>query len=312
LQRVLTIAILVGLLIATSAAFVVTERLKLEKSPISGTRIAPKDGFSPICGCDRSSVTVRVRLRRSDRVTVRILDSHRHTVRLLVDGKALRRGFASFRWDGHTDVGARAPDGTYNAQIHLAAQHQTIVVPNPIVLDTVVPKVLDVKASPPVFSPDGDFQADRVRLRYTLSKPAHALLYVNGERLTVTRTHRPTGELRWSGTIDGAVVPAGAYRLEVGATDLAGNSTPPAGRFYVDVRVRFIELASHRITAVRAGRRFSIGVSTDALRYRWQLGKRKSVAHGSLLVLHAPTKPGRYTLTVREHGHADRATVIVR
>jgi hypothetical protein len=37
LQRLLTTATLVGLLVATAAAFAVTERLKLTKSPIFGT-----------------------------------------------------------------------------------------------------------------------------------------------------------------------------------------------------------------------------------------------------------------------------------
>ena len=37
------------------------------------------------------------------------------------------------------------------------------------------------------------------------------------------------------------------------------------------MRIRYIELASQRIVA-RAGKRFEIGVSTDAKRYTWQLG----------------------------------------
>ena len=40
LQRLLTTATLVGLLVATAAAFAITERLKLTKSPIYGTRVS--------------------------------------------------------------------------------------------------------------------------------------------------------------------------------------------------------------------------------------------------------------------------------
>ena len=45
MQRVLTTATLVGLLVATAAAFAITERLKLVKSPIYGTEITSV--FSP-------------------------------------------------------------------------------------------------------------------------------------------------------------------------------------------------------------------------------------------------------------------------
>ena len=77
------------------------------------------------------------------------------------------------------------------------------------------------------------------------------------------------------------------------------------------MNLRYIELANHRIVA-RAGHRFSIGVSTDAKRYRWKLGRRSSIASGPLLTLRASTVRGRYTLTVSQRGHVDRATVLVR
>jgi hypothetical protein len=311
LQRLLTTAIIVGLLVATSAAFAVTERLKLTKSPIYGTVVYPKNGFSPTCSCARGKATVRVKLRRGDAVTVRILDRHKDTVRLLVDGIRVSRGINVFRWDGRTDENLLAKDGVYHAEIHLAGQHQTIVLPNPIELDTKVPEVKLVTASRDVFSPDGDGQADFVRFHYELSKPAHVNLYLHGERILRTYRHPASGTFSWTGVANGVALPQGAYTFEIGAVDLAGNSTPVAERQRIRVTIRFIDIASHRIV-VRAGKRFSIGIATDAKRYRWQLGGRKSFATGPVLRLKASTRRGRYTLTVSEHGHVDRAAVLVR
>ena len=64
MQRLLTSLTLVGLLVATAATFAITERLKLTKSAISGTRVSRS--FSPSCGCTRKRANVRIVLRRAD------------------------------------------------------------------------------------------------------------------------------------------------------------------------------------------------------------------------------------------------------
>jgi hypothetical protein len=311
LQRLLTTTILVGLLVATAAAFAVTERLKLTKSPIFDTVVYPKNGFSPKCGCARGKATVRIKLRHADLVSVSILDAKKSPVRSLVDGVHVSRGLNVFRWDGRTDGNVIAKDGTYKAEIHLSGQHRTIVLPNEILLDTTAPAVTSVTANREAFSPDGDRQADFIRIRYELSKPAHVNLYLDGNRILRTYRHPATGSFSWFGRAHGAALPPGSYTLDVGAVDAAGNSTPVAERQRIHVRIRFIELASKRIV-VAAGKRFSIGVSTDATRYTWKLGARKSFAAGPVLRLKASTRHGRYTLTVSERGHVDRATVLVR
>ena len=180
MQRLLTTATLVGLLVATAAAFAVTERLKLTKSPIFGTVVYPKTGFSPTCGCARGRATIRFKLRHPDAVSVRILDSHKSTVRVVVDGVQAARGLNVFKWDGRTDGNVIAKDGRYSAEIHLAGQHRTIILPNPIQLDTTAPVVKSVTTNRDAFSPDGDHQADFVRIHYELSKSAHVNLYLDG------------------------------------------------------------------------------------------------------------------------------------
>lgn len=311
MQRLLTTVTLVGLLVATAAAFAVTERLKLTKSPIYDTVVYPKLGFSPKCGCARGKITIRIKLRHSDVVAVSILDSRSRSVRALVDGVHVSRGVNVFRWDGRTDADTIAKDGVYKAEIHLTGQHRTIVLPNAIVLDTTAPLVVGVTANRDTFSPDGDRQADFVRIHYQLSKPAHVNLYLGGKRILRTYRHPAAGSFSWFGRVGGTTLPPGTYALDVGAVDAAGNSTPVAQRQRLRVRLRFITIASRRIV-VAAGRRFSIGISTDATRYTWKLGRRKSFATGPVLTLRASTRRGRYTLTVSERGHVDRATVLVR
>jgi flagellar hook assembly protein FlgD len=311
LQRLLTTVTLVGLLIATAAAFAITERLKLTKGPLMpGTKVSKV--LSPTCGCARGHANVKLRLRRPDALTIRIVDRRKHTVRQLVADVETKRGFTVFRWDGRTDANTRAPDGIYQPEVHFARQHQTVLLPNRIQLDTTAPQILSAEPNRDAFSPDGDEQADFVRIAYELSKPAHIQLYLDGTRILNTYRHPAKGSVSWDGKAQGTTLPPGTYTLEVGARDLAGNSVPVAQRWRVHVRIRYIALASRRITGVQPGSRFEIGVSTDARRYTWQLGKRKGFATASVLRLRAPDRRGRYTLTVTERGHEERAAVIVR
>jgi flagellar hook assembly protein FlgD len=305
--RILSTAVLVGLLVATAAAFAVTERLKLTKSLLTGPKVTA--AFSPVAHTD---ALISIRFRRADRVTVTVQDAHRHLVDTLAAGVRLSRGRHAFLWNGLDSGGARVPDGTYRAQIHLAQAHRTILLPNPIVLDTTLPEVTDARAIPSEFSPDGDHQADKVSLHYSLSKPAHVVVFAGGHRVVRGRSHQTKGKVDWNGTVDGELLPPGTYVLTIGAVDVAGNRTPTAEDAHVRVQLRYIALANRRITGVGAGKRFQIGVSTDAKRYRWTLGKRSGVAGGSVLTLRAPSKRGTYRLTVREHGHLDRALVVVR
>jgi FlgD Ig-like domain len=306
--RLLTTVTLVGLLVATAAAFAVTERLKLTKSAVYGTIVSTR--LSPTCGCAHGSATVFFKLRRPDAITVSILGPHEQEVALLT-AQSYPRGPVSLKWDGRNDSTVRVPDGTYRVQVHLSRQHQTIDLPNRIHVDTTPPQVVSVAKNRDVFSPDSDHQADFVRLTYTLNKPAHVLLYLGRTRILRSYRARVKGSVSWHGTGPDGPLGAGSYTLRLGAVDRTGNSTPVAKRVRIRVTIRYIKLASNR-TVASAGRAFRIGVSTDAKHYRWKLGRRAGEASSPVLRLRAPTTPGRYTLTVSEQGHASRAAVIVR
>jgi len=130
--------------------------------------------LSPTCGCAKAKAKISVKFRHRDVVTLSILDSNLKPLRTLVAGQSVPRGRSVFRWEGLTDFGDRAPQGTYRVQIHLAGQHRTILLPNRIVLDTTPPLVADATPNRTQFSPDGDARADSVSIRYVLSEPAHA------------------------------------------------------------------------------------------------------------------------------------------
>jgi hypothetical protein len=307
LQRVLTSVTLLGLLVATAAAFAITEHLKLIRSPVYGTLVSKV--LSPACHCSTSKAAIRIRLRHTDRVTVTIVDSHRHRVATIASQFRMEARHAhSFPWDGRTETGSMAPDGVYHPWVHLEHAHRTFRFINKITLDTQIPNVLSVAAEKGVlFAGPGR----SVALRYSFSEPAHAVIYLGRRQLVVGRPTRPKGKIKWAGTIGGSPAPEGTYLLSVGARDDAGNQTRIANRIRVKVVVRYIDVVPRRIL-VRAGKRLTVRVQTDAARYRWRLGHQHGARRGKVLRLHAPTTPGTYRLVLSEHGHSTTALVRVR
>lgn len=311
MQRVLSTTVLLGLLIATAAAFAITERLKLVKSPIYGTHVSKT--ISPTCGCARGKAHISFKLRHADVVTLKILDARRQVVATLANGERLRRGRVSWTWRGRNDLGGRVPDGAYRPEVHLANDHRTILLPNPIRVDSHPPRVVAVSVSRPVISPDGDKVGDVIRIHYRFDSPAHVNVFLEGDRIIHSRSHQEQGTVSFLGKdpTTGAPLPAGTYTLWVGGTDLAGNSTPAAERQPVIVRVRYIALPAGPIRVGRPNARFTVRVDTDAPRFWWKLAGKRGVGSGGVLHLRAPKKPGTYTLAVGERRWGARVRLIV-
>lgn len=292
---------------ATAVAFAVTEHLKLERSPITGTRVDKL--FSPVCECPRDFMVVSFVLRRPETVTVRILDSGGRVVRTLVDERREPKGRVSYTWDGLDDDGRVVSEGVYRPRVELERNGREIVLPNPIRVDTTPPDVTLVSARPKVFSPDGDGRRDRVTVRFRLGEKARPELLVNDTRQALGRFDRRQGRLLWFGKVDGKPVRPGTYELRLRAVDRAGNHS--ARTRPVAVRVRYVELGRNRVEAV-AGERFSIFVSTDARSYTWLFAGERGTAKRRVLRLRAPETPGTYALYVKVGSRADRAEVVVR
>jgi hypothetical protein len=298
--------IVLALLGATAAAFAVTERLKLERSPVTGTKVDRV--FSPVCECARDVAVISVVLRRRETVTVDVLDADGASVRTLVRRRREPAGRVSYTWDGRDNFERVAAEGLYRPRFQLERNGRTIVLPNPIRVDTTAPRIRIVRVFPRVFSPDGVGPRARVTATYAVDERARAMMLVDGQRRVLSRFKPFEGKLVWFGRVDGRPVPPGAYEIRLRAVDRAGNRS--ARTRAVSVRVRYIELSRDRIE-VTASKRFSVRVLTDAQSYRWVFAGKKGSARRQVLVLRAPETPGTYFLYVSVDGRADRAEVVV-
>jgi hypothetical protein len=300
LARFLPVVLVVGLLGGSAAAFAVTERLKLERSPIFGTRV--DKAVSPFSG-RRADIIFKV--RKADDLSLAIVDSRDRVVRALISSHHVRPGPKDYKWNGRDDSGSPTPDGIYKPRVHLAAEHRTILLPNTIVVDSKAPQISLARTSLAVVSPDGDARHDYLTVFFKSSEPVRAELYANGH-LVVKLKSFDAHSLQW-GRRNGMPTKAGVYRLRLRAIDEAGNRGPATRAF--TVRIRYIELGKHVIRA-KAGGKISVRVSTDARFYYWRIGPRHGQARGRRLLL-AAGAPGRYQLIVSERGHKARALVVV-
>ena len=300
--RFLVALIVVGLLGGTAAAFALTEQLKLERSPVYRTHVGKLLG--PSCGilhCPKR-VPIRFVLRKPETLTVTIVDSSDRVVRTLLSRTPRPKGLQRFLWDGRDDSGQVVPAGTYKPRVHLG-RDRTILMPNPIHVDTSAPHVSVLSVKPRVFSPDSDGRSDLVRIRVRASQPARALLFVDGKFRLRLKRYGGVGSLRWFGS----GFPAGRYRLTVRAVDRAGNVSAPVNAGVV--RIRFVSVRPHVLHAA-PGAKLHFRVRTDARKARWRLGRSRGLSGPGSLVLRAP-RPGRHVLVVTVNGHTARALVIV-
>jgi hypothetical protein len=191
------------LLVATATAFVVTQHLKLEPSPISQTHVDKV--FSPVCECDTSAAHIDFSIRRADRLRIWVRTPGGPVT---IADREYPKGSVNVRWNGHNADGAVVPDGIYYAVVHMRRAQRTIDLPNPIRVDTQRPTITLV----------GSRQVDgKTIFTYRTSEPAHGLLFVNGRRRVFTYSTRRHGRLPYYGAVRSST------RLVLEAEDLAGN-----------------------------------------------------------------------------------------
>jgi FlgD Ig-like domain len=319
LRRIAVTVLVLTLLAGTTVAFVLTEELKLERSPITRPRLDRV--FGPTCSCPQRTARLVFRLRRADTIDAVIVDADGAAVRTLASGRRYAPGRLVFRWDGRNEDGAVVPDGPYRLRLRFAQERRTIVVPNVVRVDTEPPAVELVSLAPRVLSPDGDSRRDTARVAFRLGERARPLLLVDGRQAYRARVHAArSAAFRWPGTVAGRPLPAGRYTVTLRAQDLAGNVSEPTPA--TAVAIRYVELAQDSLRARRGGvLRFR--VLTDAEQVRWALWPRGGTARRPLLTgaaspadvavqLPARIRPGRYVLRVGASGHGAEAAVVVR
>ena len=190
-----------------------TQRLKLEPSPISQTHVAKV--FSPVCECQTDAAQIEFSLRRADHLRIAIrLDGRELTI---ANGE-FDKGVVRARWNGRDAAGAVVPDGIYYPVVHMLRAQRTIDLPNPIRLDT----------QPPLIAVTGlRSNGPKLTVSYKASEPAHAILIVDGRRAVRTYYTARRSHFTWYGRVDGRPVRPRHHRLVLLAEDLAGNRSAP-------------------------------------------------------------------------------------
>lgn len=309
--RLLPTALVLALLAGSAVAFAVSEGLKLQKRPITPTTITKI--FSPVCRCPTARATIAFRLLRVDRITLTIVDSDGKEVAQLVDHRRLNHGNHHFTWNGKNQAGKTLLSGSYRPKVEFADIHRTFILPNPIHIDTVPPKLTVVSIKPRVFSPDGDGRADLIVVSYRVSEHAHAILLANRRQVVRTYLAPLNGQLSWNGSWHGHKLPPRTYTLSMVAVDLAGNRSKPvpAGT----VRLRYLTLPAGGVTAA-TGATVRIPVDTDATIVRWTVRRGSSVVGqgrgGKTVAVKVPKRAGDYVLVLDAAGHHLRTTLVVR
>jgi hypothetical protein len=201
------------LLVATATAFVVTQHLKLEPSPISQTHVDKV--FSPVCECETSAAHIDFSIRRADHLRVWVRTP---AGPVAIADREYPKGAVHVRWNGRNPDGAVVPDGIYYAAVHMRRAQRTIDLPNPIEVDTRRPtiRLTGVQHT----GRDWTF-------RYVASEPAHAILFVNGSRAVFTNLKRRRGHFKWHGYLGNKLV-LKPRRLVLEAEDVAGNRSLPS------------------------------------------------------------------------------------
>jgi hypothetical protein len=225
------------LVVATIAAFFVTQHLKVTTPLIQGTprpvpgTIDPLRGV-PCFGRNSGSTTISFYLQhRSDDVDVYVVDADGNIVRTVATGRHMRKNVRNpdgvFHWDGRLADGRVAPDGTYHFRVALLNQGRTIDLTDvPVRVKTVPPHPVVLGVSPSrIPSPSG---ATRVTIRYggNENRGGTVLLYrtdlPGGPRLVKTFLTPWKGQTAvWDGKIRERPAPAGTYLVGLEVTDAA-------------------------------------------------------------------------------------------
>ncbi len=336
-MRRLPVAAFVTLVVATIAAFFVTQHLKVTTPLVAGDPGPFPEAISPAgTGCGgfhRVAQFSFYLLHRADDVNVYVVDESGDIVRTLALGRHMRtrphpvRDY--FPWNGREDTSALAPSGTYYFRVDLIHQGRTFELTNkPITVINTPPHPVVTDVTPSVVVRSGTLvtihysgsenRAGTVRI-YRTDLPGPPRLVKSFLALGQPRTRAV-----WDGRINGRPAPQGTYLIGFDVTDPACNtgrfpthlppapgSTPHAG-----VSVRYLA-AAPPVTPVTAGSRVLVYVDA-AQGYRWSLqraGTRAAIAGGAsrqhaLSVPVPPAPAGLYELTIHSGPYGTTVPIV--
>ncbi len=285
-------ALFAVLVAATFAAFFVAQRLKSQPSLLAGQltadgRVEPvltRGFFSPNSDGRFDTVRVNVRFTVEDRVTATVIDRGGDPVRALLPDERTVPAYRqlSLTWDGRTDAGRRAPDGTYRVRVTLRRQGRSITLPRNVLLDTTPPRPRVVSIGPndrpgPELLPGPEREPARIRFAAPGRRVSVEVWRTDrGPRRVARLLSRvepldpPVATVRWDGRSDaGRRVGAGTFRVVVRSRDRAGNigtSAPPKS----GITVRYLA-AQPPLVPVGAGRPITVAVDARGRPFTWTL-----------------------------------------
>jgi hypothetical protein len=326
MARPLVRAVFALLVIATIAAFFVTQQLKSEDALVLRFAAQPKQ-FSPNGDGKRDQTRVGFDLSRPAAVSFYVVDREGTEIRRLVDNRALA-GDAKHRyfWNGRDDEGVPVPDGLYRMRVVQRSEGRVIDSTKRIRVDRRPPKVELVEAVPGVIAPRQPGEEIEVVVRYrgpSNSAPEFRVFRTDlAGGPVVVRRFRGNEDRRgiWHGEVatgpeETAPAPDGDYAFTVTVRDKAGNPvvgptevpTPETAGAGTGVSVRSFAL-SGPLEVVSAGSAATLEVgpvdrSLDFVMSRY--GDPEPIRRGARIAgrfrVHVPsdTRTGVYLVRVR-------------
>jgi hypothetical protein len=316
-----------ALVVATVAAFFVTQRLK-RSTPVVRS-VQTQLVVSPNGDGRKDRARISFFLPKADRVTVSITDSKGDEVRRLAD-RRLERGRHKFRWNGRNSSGAIAPDGTYFLRVILTGEGRGSLTRRGIQLITRPPVVKLLSVTPQRVPPGAK---NVVTIRFSGPSNPKPLF-------TVYRTDLPgPAQLvrRFTGTIgslegvwderlqDGRPAPAGTYAFGVSAQNKArvsGSSprklppTPATAAPRTGVTIGGPAAAPPSVP-VRAGGVARVGVTGPTGRVRWSVSAlgaprkvlKRGAGHAPVLRVRVPRGSRTGVYLVKASARSGQTTV---
>jgi hypothetical protein len=330
MARPLVRAVFVLLVVATIAAFFVTQQLKSEDALVLRFAAQPRQ-FSPNGDGTRDRTEVGFDLSRPATVSFYVLDGEGNEIRQLVDDHALAGDTKHrFGWDGRDDDGAAVEDGLYRMRVVQRSEGRVINSSKRIRVDRRPPRVTLLEAAPGVITPRQRGERINVVVRYqgpSNSAPEFRVFRTDeGGMPRVVRRLRGNDDRRgvWHGEVAAGPertepAPEGDYAFTVTVRDKAGNPVvapeeiprPATARAGTGVSVRSFTL-SGPLEVVPAGSAATLEVgpidrSLDFVMSRY--GDPEAIRSGGRIAgefrVHVPSdaQTGVYLVRVRAGRH---------
>jgi flagellar hook assembly protein FlgD len=297
-------AAFVALVVATIAAFFVTQHLKVTTPLVAGHptpfpgAINPVDGHtcrvrSPRGQLERVSFQrMKVSfylLHRADEVSVYVVKPGGGFVKTFRPRQMSVKRRSVFVWDGREDNGSVAPDGIYYLRVSLIHQGRSLLISNssgaaePVTVVSRPPRLVVTGVSQTLI-PQKLGAAVTIRYRGNDGLRPRVLIYrtdlPGGLRLVKSyAATAASGQTQWNGTVSGGLpAPQGTYLVGLELTDKACTtgyfpaSKPPApgSTEHAGVTVRYLA-AQPPLVPVRAGTRATVFVDSLQQAYGWTL-----------------------------------------